>query len=262
MGLIHYTFSDSYARKDNWLSSIDVRVKLVYIVSLLTINLIAKNIVIPVSFLFASLSMLLSVKVPFGVIIRNMFIPSTLAILILAVKGLHEGEKIWLSFSIAGYDVVLREEGLYSGLIIFCKVLGGISLVIVFSFTTTISRLCAGLKWLRVPETIIELLSIIYRYIFLFLDEVSAMLIAQKSRLGHSSWKKTINSLGVLGGMLIIRAFTRSERTYEAMRARGYEGGVMLAINLPALKKKEYFLVIGMGFLLPMLVYTGDIQVW
>src|SRR3990172_2026426 len=176
VGLIHYTFSDSYARKDNWLSSIDVQVKLVYIVSLLTINLIAKNIVIPLSFLFASLSMLLSVKVPFGVILRNMFIPSTFAILILAVKGLHEGEKIWLSFSIAGYDVVLREEGLYS--------------------------------------------------------------------------------------RLIIRAFTRSERTYEAMRARGYEGGVMLAINLPALKKKEYFLVIGMGFLLPMLVYTGDIQVW
>src|SRR3990172_697079 len=107
-----------------------------------------------------------------------------------------------------------------------------------------------------------RVLSVLFRFIFLFLYEVSVIFIAQKSRLGHSSWKKTINSLGVLGGMLIIRAFTRSERTYEAMRARGYEVGVMLAINLPALKKKEYFLVIGMGFLPPMLVYTGDIQVW
>ena len=56
--------------------------------------------------------------------------------------------------------------------------------------------------------------------------------IAQKSRLGHTSWKKMIKSFGTLGGMLIIRAFERAERTNEAMQVRGYEGGSILTINL------------------------------
>lgn len=184
------------------------------------------------------------------------------AMLILLVKGLHEGEQVWLSFSILGYKVVLKEEGLHSGLHIGSKVLGGISLVITFSFTTTISRLCAGLKWFHVPNTIVELLAFMYRYIFLLLDEVSTMWTAQKSRLGYASWKKTIKSLGTLGGLLVMRAFDRAERTYEAMYVRGYEGGGILTVHLSPWRKKEYISFIGMVLILPILVYTGNIHVW
>ncbi|HHT9130613.1 MAG TPA: cobalt ECF transporter T component CbiQ, partial [Candidatus Brocadiaceae bacterium] len=255
-------FSDVYARQNNWLSRIDVRIKLFYVISLLVMNLLAKNILIPLLFLSASFILLFSVKIPLKAMLRSMLLPMSFAILILFVKGLHEGEREWVSFAVAGHTVSLKEEGLRSGLHTCAKVLGGISLVIVFSFTTTISRLCAGLKWFRVPNTIIELLAFIYRYIFLLLDEVSTMWVAQKSRLGHSSWKKIIKSFGALGGMLIIRAIERSERTYEAMRARGYEGGGILTVNLPPWRKREYAFVIGIVLVLPLFIYTGNMQIW
>jgi cobalt/nickel transport system permease protein len=225
-------------------------------------NLLAKNILIPLLFLSASFILLFSVKIPLKAMLRNMLLPMSFAILILFVKGLHEGEREWVSFSVVGHTVSLKEEGLQSGLHTCAKVLGGVSLVIVFSFTTTISRLCAGLKWFRVPNTIIELLAFIYRYIFLLLDEVSTMWVAQKSRLGHYSWKKIIKSFGALGGMLIIRAFERSERTYEAMRARGYEGSGILTVNLPPWRKREYAFVIGIVLVLPLFIYTGNMQIW
>lgn len=254
--------SDVYARQNNWLTRLDVRVKLFYVISLLTINLLAKNIFIPLFFLSASFILLLSVKISLMPMLRSMLLPLLLAALILLIRGMHEGEKEWISFSLVGYKLVLREDGLRSGLHMCSKVLGGISLLIMFSFTTTISRLCAGLEWFRMPSTIIELLAFMYRYIFLLLDEVSTMWTAQKSRLGHASWKKMIQSFGILGGMLIIRAFARAERTYEAMHARGYEGGSILTVNLPPWQKKEYLSAVGIIFILPLLIYAGNMQVW
>ncbi|MCC7212735.1 MAG: hypothetical protein IT451_12965, partial [Candidatus Brocadia sp.] len=140
--------------------------------------------------------------------------------------------------------------------------LGGISLVITFSYTTTISRLCAGLTWFRVPNTIVELMAFMYRYIFLFVDEVATMWIAQKSRLGHTSWRKMIPSLGSLCGTLIIRAFDRAERTSEAMYVRGYEGGRILTVALSPWRKKEYIFFIGMVLITPILIYTGGLCLW
>lgn len=262
MGFLHHTFSDTYARRNNWLTRIDIRVKLLYFIFFLAINIFTRNTGISFLFLLVSFTLLTAIRVPLMTILKGMLIPMSFAILILLMKGLHEGQKEWISFSLMGYKVTLKEEGLRGGICTCSKVLGGISLVILFSFTTTIGQLCVGLKWFRIPNTVIELLAFMYRYIFLFLDEVSTMWNAQKSRLGHASWKKVIQSFGILGGMLIIRAFGRAERTYEAMHARGYEGGGILTGNLLPWRKREYLLAIGIIFILPLLIYVGNIRIW
>ncbi|MCC6324829.1 MAG: cobalt ECF transporter T component CbiQ [Candidatus Brocadia sp.] len=262
MGFLHHTFSDFYARRDNWLTRVDVRIKMLYVVSLLFINIWAKNVTVPLCFFVASFLLLFSIKIPLMAIIRNMALPMMLAMLILLVKGLHEGERVWFSLSIPGYNLIFKEEGVRNGLHVCSKVLGGVSLLMLFSFTTTISRLCSGMTWFRLPHTVIEILAFMYRYIFLLLDEVSVMWTAQKSRLGHASWKKTIRSLGILGGLLIIRAFDRAERTHEAMYARGYEGGGILTMPLSPWRKKEYASFTGMVLIIPILIYVGNKCIW
>jgi len=262
MGFIHHSFSDVYAHKDNWLTGIDARVKIFYLVTMLTINLFAKNIYISSFFLLFSLTLLLTVKIPFLTILKNIFLPLSLAFLILVVKGLHEGENEMFGFSVLGYDLIFKEEGLRNGLLICAKVLGGVSLVILVAFTTTISRLSAALQWIRVPNTFIELLTFIYRYIFLLLDEVSTMRNAQKSRLGYTSFIKTIKSYGALGGALIVRAFERAERTHEAMHVRGYDGESTITYYLTPLRKKEYLLFTGIALTAPLHLYAGSILLW
>ena len=259
MGFIHNTFSDVYAHKDNWLTRIDVRVKLFYLATMLTVNLFARNIYISAFFLLFSLTLLLTVKIPALTILRSILLPLSLAFLMLIVKGLHEGEKEIFGFSVFGYNLIFKEEGLRSGLLICGKVLGGVSLVVLFAFTTTISRLSAGLQWIHVPNTLIELLAFIYRYIFLLLDEVSAMRNAQRSRLGYITFTKRVRSIGLLAGALIIRAFDRAERTHEAMYARGYNGETALTLHLNPLSKKEYFLFAGIAFMAPLHLYAGNI---
>ena len=259
MGFMHHTFSDVYAHRDNWLTRIDVRVKLFYVIAMLTINLFARNIYISAFFLTFSLSLLLTVRIPVLVILKNILLPLSLAFLILVVKGLHEGEKELFGFSILGYNFIFKEEGLRSGLLICGKVLGGVSLVVLLAFTTTISQLSAGLQWVRVPNTLIELLTFVYRYIFLLLDEVSTMWNAQRSRLGYISFTKTVMSLGFLGGALIVRSIERAERTHDAMYVRGYDGESALAVNLNPLRQKEYILFTAIAFMVPIHLYAGNI---
>lgn len=259
MGFIHNMFSDVYANRDNWLTRIDVRVKLFYVVVMLTINLLAKNIYISVFFFFFSLILLLVVRIPVSAILRRMLLPLSLAFLIVVIKGLHEGETELFGFSIFGYNLIFKEEGLLAGLLICVKVLGGVSQMVLVAFTTTISRLSSGLQWFCVPNTLIELLSFIYRYIFLLLDEVSTMWNAQRSRLGYISFTKTVKSLGTLGGLLIVRALERAERINGAMYVRGYDGESSLTVDLNPLKKKEYFLFSAITFMVPIYLYAGNI---
>lgn len=48
---------------------------------------------------------------------------------------------------------------------------------------------------------------------------------AQKVRLGYCNWRLSMNSLSILGACVIIRAYDRAERVYEAMLVRGYTQG-------------------------------------
>ncbi len=262
MGFIHHTFSDIYANRDNWLTRLDARVKMFYLAAMLALNLFAKNACVSAAFLLFSLILLSSIRTPVLAILKSMVLPLSLAFLIMIIKGLHEGEKQWFAFSIAGLDIVFKEEGLRSGLLICGKVLGGMSLVVLLAFTTTISRLTAGLAWMRTPNTVVELISFMWRYIFLMLDEASTMRNAQKARLGYVSISGVVKSLGILGGALIMRAFDRAERTHDAMRIRGYNGETKTVFYLQPLRLKEYVLFTGVASMLPVHFYAGNMQIW
>lgn len=249
MNNIHYVFSDHYAQKKNWLTSIETRVKMFYVLGGLILNLYAPGAFIPALLFLANMGLLLSVKTPVKTLCLRMTLPLLFAFFILVMKGLHEGRTPVFSVSPLGYDLILRREGILSGCLMFSKVLGGVSLILLLSFTTTIVDLCANARWLRIPGVLSELLFLMYRYIFLFLEEVSRLHMAQRCRLGYSTWGKTIHSLGTLGGMLMVRTMGRAESTHTAMRARGYDGGSIFSTNVSPLKRSDYVRIIGLAII-------------
>ncbi len=240
---IPYLFSDHYAQKKNWLTCAETRIKMFYVFGGLILNICASGMIAPLLLFFINICLLLSIKTPIKTLSLRMFLPLIFATFILVIKGLHEGQTPVFSISPLGYDLILKKEGLRDGCLILSKVMGGVSLLLLLSFTTTIADLCAGARWLRIPEVLVELLFLMYRYIFLFLEEVSRMHTAQRCRLGYSTWRKTIHSFGTLGGMLMVRAVTRAESTHTAMQSRGYDGGSILTTNVAPLKRNDYVIL-------------------
>ncbi|MFN3966159.1 MAG: energy-coupling factor transporter transmembrane component T family protein [Endomicrobiia bacterium] len=90
--------------------------------------------------------------------------------------------------------------------------------------TTKFSELLKGLSKLGIPKIIIILLSFIYRYFFVLIDEAEKMMYYLKIR----SYKRiNLKTLSNMIGTLFIRSYERAERIYSAMRMRGFNGKII-----------------------------------
>ncbi|MCK5559708.1 MAG: hypothetical protein KAJ51_03910, partial [Thermoplasmata archaeon] len=100
--------------------------------------------------------------------------------------------------------------------------------LILLSSTTPFFNLLKGLQKLKVPEIFIILLMFTYRYFFVFIEELHRMKLARKSkgfRGGrHLLDKRGMKTISFTAGMVLIRAYQRGVRIYDALLIRGYDG--------------------------------------
>ena len=91
--------------------------------------------------------------------------------------------------------------------------------------TSYLSTLGYALNRLKVPEKIIYLLLITYRYIFVIEQEYQRLIRAARIRCFEPGTNlHTYRTYAYLVGMLFVRASARAERVYQAMICRGFSG--------------------------------------
>ena len=99
-------------------------------------------------------------------------------------------------------------------------------------------------KW-RVPQLFIELMVLMYRFIFVFIETAQAMYIAQNARLGYSNWRRSLHSVGMLAANLYLRSQTRAAALYTALTARGYTGELRVLTAQPMWSRRNLALIAG-----------------
>lgn len=107
-------------------------------------------------------------------------------------------------------------------------VLGVISMIVLGS-TTTFPEMVAGFERLRAPRIFILIVSFMYRYSFVFAEELRRMQRAMASRNFRARWMWNVPTLGHMLSALFLRSYSRGERVYVAMLSRGYEGTVRMS---------------------------------
>jgi cobalt/nickel transport system permease protein len=95
--------------------------------------------------------------------------------------------------------------------------------MIVLSSTTAVADMLQVLRNLRVPAILVTTLALLYRYLFVLVDESQRLGRARASRTLVPSRRRTWFLLGSGLGMLFVRASERAERIYAAMLARGWK---------------------------------------
>jgi cobalt/nickel transport system permease protein len=138
---------------------------------------------------------------------------------------------------------------------------------VVLAASTPFPDLLIAMRAIRLPRLLVALFGLMWRYLFVFADEVIRLSRARAARSGQSDIpnRKTGGSLtwrarvtGGMAGNLFLRAFERSDRIYMAMLARGYDGEVR-ALPMPALRPVHWLvlsfglammvILLGLGFL-------------
>ncbi len=113
--------------------------------------------------------------------------------------------------------------------------------------TTSMDAVCAALRKLRVPNMLVTLLLLTYRYVSVMLEEVSVMTTAYKLRapgqkgIHRSAW-------GSFLGQLLLRSMDRAEELYSAMLLRGFCGEFRYAESASAKPRDYVFTLTALGF--------------
>jgi cobalt/nickel transport system permease protein len=94
---------------------------------------------------------------------------------------------------------------------------------VLLASTTSPSALIAVLKKIRAPSLLVTTLLLMYRYLFVLMDETQRMRRARASRTFTAQrWPKWRTASTIIS-RLFIRAADRADRVYAAMCARGWQ---------------------------------------
>jgi cobalt/nickel transport system permease protein len=115
---------------------------------------------------------------------------------------------------------------LENALLIITRVMGCASAMNFLALTTPMVEVIGLLRRLRVPELILDLMTLMYRYIFVLLESLDRMVLAQEVRMGFNGWRRSFNSAGQIGANLFIEAFRRSKKLEIALQGRGWDGSL------------------------------------
>lgn len=165
--------------------------------------------------------MSLSRYIGFILVPLGFMVIGTLTILI---NRFEPGHALLMGLQVGQYAYGIDEASLNLSLKLVLRALGAVSCMYFLSLNTPLSDLFQVLGRTRLPQIIVTLMELIYRYIFVLLEEVERMIIAKDSRLGNINFKTSLSSLGEIISMLFIRAYQRSERIYAGLESRGYNG--------------------------------------
>lgn len=164
---------------------------------------------------------------PFTFYMKLLLVPMTfliIGVVTIAVNLSSAESGFLLAFPVGGKWLGVSRAGLYEAGGLFLKTLGAVSCLYFLSLTTPLVDILSVLKRLKVPTLMIELMSLIYRFIFVLMDTASVMITAQHSRLGYINLASGYRSLALLASTLFIRAYKRSSELYDSLEARGYDG--------------------------------------
>ncbi|UCE74225.1 MAG: cobalt ECF transporter T component CbiQ [Methanomassiliicoccales archaeon] len=128
----------------------------------------------------------------------------------------------------------------YSGLLpsfaMFIRISTCVLLLILLSSTTPFFDLLKASQHLKVPKLILVLCMFLYRYIFVFTEEYQRMRIARSARAfsggKHLLDKRGMQTISSACGMLLVRAYQRGIRIYDALLCRGYDGEIRTLTSL------------------------------
>ena len=148
-------------------------------------------------------------------------------------------------FSLGPWDLTLSDAGLDRFLSILIRSWLSIQIAILLTATTKFPDLAHGLHHLHLPQVLIAIISFMYRYIFVLVEEAERLLRARAARSAALPGRKPpplhwrARVAGNMVGQLFLRSFERSERVYHTMLARGFRGQ-FLTFTPPSINAQDW----------------------
>jgi cobalt/nickel transport system permease protein len=125
---------------------------------------------------------------------------------------------------IGNFYLYVSQAGLRQVGLLLVRALATTSSMYFMLLTIPFTEVLQILRQLRVPALLIELLLLMYRFIFTLWAIADELWTAQNSRLGYITWRRGMASLGILVGQLLQRSLISYRQVSLSLDARGFNG--------------------------------------
>ncbi|MEF9922256.1 MAG: cobalt ECF transporter T component CbiQ [Anaerovoracaceae bacterium] len=189
---------------------------------------------------------------------KLMLVPSAFLLLstVTIILNLSKTPLDAFAFQIGSYYITGSWESIAFGVQLILTALASVSCLYFLSLSTPMTDILSVLRKIHCPQLLVELMLLIYRFIFVLLDIAYYITTSQKARLGHKDYKTSMKSFGAMASVLFIRAMKRSSALFDAMESRCYDGEIkVLEEDLPPKKKNIIMITIFQLFLLGFTIY-------
>jgi len=267
---MHIHFLDPYQFRTSPVHTLDPRVKLVLVLSyILTCALMpigAWPVYILLLTLVFSFELLSSLGIKYVLRRALLALPFMLAAFPVIFTN---GQTVLFSAKIGSLQLAAYAEGLERFVSVALKSWLSVQAAIVLAASTPFPELLQAMRAVRIPRLLVSLFGLMWRYLFVLVDEALRLMRARQARSGESSrpgarkggsvaWRARV--AGGMAGNLFLRAFERSDRIYMAMVARGYDGEIR-ALPMPPVPESDW-LALGGGVGLMLLLLLFGILFW
>ena len=211
-------FLDALSARETPLHRLDPRAKVVATLAFaVAIASFEKHRVLPLlPFAFYPVTLAAAGGVPLAPLGRRLLLAAPFVLLVGAFNPL-------LDAAPAALGPFVVRAGWLSFLSILLRFVLTVSAALVLLAVTGIHGICAALERLGVPRALVTQLLVLYRYLFVLVDEAGRMDRARSLR----SFGRRGGGLSMAGpflGTLLLRTWSRAERIHLSMLSRGFSG--------------------------------------
>lgn len=245
-GLLAFRRLDELARGDSPVHRLDARAKV-----LVTLGYVAvvmsygrHEVAALVAFAVFPVAVVALGQLPLGWLLRKLAYVLPVALIVGLPNLLFDREVLlhWGGLDITG--------GGLSVLAIVLRTLLATAAALLLVAVTGMPDLCRALGRLGLPQALVVQLLLLYRYLAVLAEEALQMTLARELR--GNGQALPLRQAGPLLGSLLLRTWARAERIHLAMRARGFDGQLVLPGGR-RLQRADWFWLLGWGGLFALL---------
>jgi cobalt/nickel transport system permease protein len=247
---MHHHFIDRFAQLDSPVHSLDARAKLVAAVAYMAVLIsfprhqvaaLAPMAVLPLAALWLG-------RVPMWFALRRLAILSPLILTLCAFSPLYDQSPCVAAFGPWRFSMT---GGWLAAGNVAVKFAFGILALTALTCTTPFSLLLEAMRRLFLPRMLVMQLSLLYRYLFVLIDEGMRLRRGRDFRgAAMAPVSRRLAAAGGIVGALFVRTLERSQRVHLAMRARGFSGEPHSLRLLGFSRADAVFLIAAAGYLL------------
>jgi cobalt/nickel transport system permease protein len=216
-------FAEKIAQENGLLQRRDARIKILALILLLLAVGLSHNLAIILGLYLLLLGLAWASAVPMGFYIKRvwLFMPFFTGIVAIPALFITPGPALWH----LPLGLVVTQSGLNSALFLLLRVGTSVSAAVLLVLSTPWNTVLKALGVLRLPDVVVLILGMTYRYIYLLLHTANDMFLSRRSRilrrLDGASERRLV---AASAGTLLSRSLQLSSEVYLAMQSRGFQG--------------------------------------